>query len=87
MVQFEFKLTPNSMNAFARGGGSRVPIKQGNRFGYEGEDRIDFEDAIMSCTSSSPKILLTPQPTAPPDSRTERACANISISTMVEIIC
>jgi len=45
MLETEFILTPANLQAFARVGNGRVPIKQGNNFVFNGVDRIDFEDA------------------------------------------
>jgi hypothetical protein len=51
----EFLLTPANINAFARRPNGKTPIKQGNSFGFDGDDPIDFEDADSTLHFFFPK--------------------------------
>jgi len=65
----EFLLTPNNINVFARRPNGKTPIKQGNNFGFDGDDPIEFEDADSTLHFFFREIMLMPQPTALPTSR------------------
>jgi len=51
----EFLLTPDNINVFARRATAKSPIKQGNIFAFDGDDRIDFEDADSTLQFFFPK--------------------------------
>jgi len=55
VVAMEFFLTPANINAFARRLNGKTPIKQGNNFGFDGDDPIDFEDADSTLHFFFPK--------------------------------
>jgi RHS repeat-associated protein len=55
VVAMEFLLTPNNINVFARRPNGKTPIKQGNNFGFDGDDPIDFEDADSTLHFFFPK--------------------------------
>jgi len=55
VVAMEFLLTPNNINVFARRPNGKTPIKQGNNFGFDGDDPIEFEDADSTLHFFFPK--------------------------------
>jgi len=55
VVAMEFLLTPNNLNVFARRQTAKIPIKQGSNFAFDGDDRIDFEDADSTLHFFFPK--------------------------------
>jgi RHS repeat-associated protein len=50
-----FLLTPANINVFARRQGGKTPVKQGNNFGFDGDDQIEFEDADSTLHFFFPK--------------------------------
>lgn len=55
VVAMEFFLTPANINVFARRPNGKTPIKQGNSFGFDGDDQIEFEDADSTLHFFFPK--------------------------------
>lgn len=51
----EFLLKPASINIFGRRRNGKTPIRQGNNFGFDGDDPIDFEDADSTLHFFFPK--------------------------------
>jgi hypothetical protein len=44
MIAVEFDVQPASLKAFAKRREGKIDIKPGNRFAFEGDDPIEFED-------------------------------------------